>query len=226
MQSPSPPKCARLAFFSRWLPSLPRRSAAQVIDLTIHDVGLAIGDKPLDEGSAAQLSRRSSRTDQRREHDIWMPISPAKGTVNGFALGTSGSPARIGSTASRSAVRPRRGQLDPRDRYRTDRRGRWRRHSGLFSAASASALVGALEGISIGGIGVGSGGSVRGIQIGGIGVGGGRISPESASAASASAEAETSAVSRSAVSALVAAATSRASASAASASARAATPPG
>lgn len=61
--------------------------AAQVIDLTVHDVGLAIGDKPEMTGLRINYRDRHLREITGVNLTLWSPYEPATGTVNGLALG-------------------------------------------------------------------------------------------------------------------------------------------
>jgi len=137
-------------------PALP----AQVIDLTIHDVGLAIGNKPSMTG--LRLNFRDSRLERVTGANvtIWSPYKPATGIVKGIALGVPLTGASriqglgvgvFGLSADNSI-------------------------SGLGIGGVGLGAGGDLKGIMIGGIGVGTGGSTEGITLGGIGVGaGGRM---------------------------------------------------
>src|SRR5690348_14433416 len=61
--------------------------ASQVIDLTIHGSGLAIGDKPNMTGVRLNFRDRQLEKINGINATIWGPYSPARGTVNGLALG-------------------------------------------------------------------------------------------------------------------------------------------
>src|SRR5215831_16905047 len=61
--------------------------SAQVIDLTVHGNGLAIGDKPKMNGVRLNFRDRQLEEINGINATIWGPYSPAKGTVNGVALG-------------------------------------------------------------------------------------------------------------------------------------------
>jgi len=134
---------------------------AQVLDLTLHDVGLAIGDKPVMTG--LRLNFRDARLEKVTGANvtIWSPYKPIRGVVNGVALGLPVTGANqihglgvgvFGLSADNSI-------------------------SGLGIGGIGLGAGGDLHGIMLGGIGVGTGGSAEGITIGGIGVGaGGRLS--------------------------------------------------
>ena len=132
---------------------------AQVLDLTIHDVGLAIGDKPSMTG--LRINFRDSHLERITGANVtvWSPNKPVLGVVNGFALGLPVTGAnRIQGVAAGLGV------------------GVDNEMSGLGVAGFGLGAGGDLHGIMIGGIGVGAGGSIEGITIGGIGVGaGGRM---------------------------------------------------
>ena len=51
---------------------------AQVIDLTIHDVGLAIGDKPVMTGLRINFRDAHLETDHRREHHHLEPAETSR----------------------------------------------------------------------------------------------------------------------------------------------------
>src|SRR5512143_2525946 len=73
-----------LALAALLVPSL---AAAQGLDLTVDDVGLAIGNKPRVTG--VRLNYRDSRLDWVHgvNATIWTPYEPMSGTVVGLALG-------------------------------------------------------------------------------------------------------------------------------------------
>jgi hypothetical protein len=136
---------------------IPRPGQSQVLDLTIDDVGIAIGDKPRMTG--LRINFRDDRLEEVTGMNItlWTPHDPASGTVNGIALGLPLTGARrINGLAT-----------------------------GIFGAGADESITGIgvgpvgvgagdeLRGIMVGGIGVGSGGGLTGIGVGGIGVGSG-----------------------------------------------------
>src|SRR4051812_10174287 len=61
--------------------------ASQVIDLTVNDVGLAIGNKPSMTGLRINFRDRDLRKVNGVNITLWTPYEPATGTVNGLALG-------------------------------------------------------------------------------------------------------------------------------------------
>ncbi len=137
-----------------------RSTPSQVLDLTVHDVGLAIGDKPSMTG--VRLNFRDARLEQITGANvtIWGPHNPPRGLVKGLALGLPVTGANriegigfgvLGLSADNSIT-------------------------GLGIGGLGLGAGGDLRGVMIGGIGVGTGGSIEGITIGGIGVGaGGRL---------------------------------------------------
>lgn len=134
--------------------------SAQVIDLTIHDVGLAIGDKPRMTG--LRLNYRDAHLERVTGANItlWGPYSPTTGSVTGLALGlpATGADHIKGLAAGVLGV------------------GVGTSITGLGVAGVGLGGGGDLRGIMLGGIGIGSGGSIEGISLGGIGVGaGGRL---------------------------------------------------
>lgn len=148
-------------------------ASAQVIDLTIHNTGLAIGDKPRVNG--VRINFRDRRLEQVNGANItiWSPYEPATGVVHGIAIGLPVTGAKDISGIATGLL------------------GAGAEHSlsgiafapiGIGAGADARGILiggigvgggGSMTGLSIGGIGVGSGGAVRGIQVGGIGVGAG-----------------------------------------------------
>jgi hypothetical protein len=151
-------------------PSLP----AQVIDLTIHDVGLAIGDKPTMTG--LRINFRDSHLERITGANItiWSPRKPVTGSVNGFALGLPLTGANriqgaavgvFGLGVDNSITGLGVGGLGL---------GSGGDLHGIMLGGLGVGTGGSAEGITIGGIGVGAGGRLRGLQVGGIGVGGGQ----------------------------------------------------
>jgi hypothetical protein len=146
---------------------------AQVIDLTVHNTGLAIGDKPLMNGIRLNFRDRQLERINGINATIWSPYSPAKGTVNGVALGIPVTGAGQINGVGIAVV-----GLGVENTFRgigiaPIGVGGGNDMAGIFVGGIGVGGGRRLEGLSIGGIGVGSGGSLRGIQIGGIGVGGG-----------------------------------------------------
>jgi hypothetical protein len=146
---------------------------AQVIDLTVNGNGLAIGDKPNMNGLRLNFRDRQLEQINGVNATLWTPYSPAKGTVNGIALGIPVTGAgRIngigvgvfGIGAENTFKGIGVGGIGV---------GGGNNMTGIFLGGVGVGGGGRIEGLSIGGIGVGSGGGLRGIQVGGIGVGGG-----------------------------------------------------
>lgn len=139
------------------LTAAPLSARAQVIDLTSHDVGIAIGDKPRVTGLRINFRDRNLREVHGANVTIWTPYDPPTGNVYGLALGLPATGAKnirgigvgiLGLGTSESM-------------------------RGIAVGGLGVGGGGNIEGLSLGGIGVGSGGGLRGIQIGGIGVGSG-----------------------------------------------------
>jgi hypothetical protein len=162
-----------LAAIALAVAATPARARAQVIDLTIHNTGLAIGDKPRVNGIRINFRDRKLEQVNGVNVTIWNPYEPATGVVNGIALGLPVTGAKningiatglLGAGAAQSlhgiGVAP----------IGVGAGGDIR---GIMIAGIGVGGGGSMTGLSIGGIGVGSGGAVRGIQIGGIGVGSG-----------------------------------------------------
>jgi hypothetical protein len=148
-------RTARLAALAAIV--LPLSLGAQVIDLTIHDVGLAIGDKPRVTG--LRINFRDRRLEQVNgiNATIWSPYEPATGVVNGLALGVPVTGARVVNGALIGLIGG----------------GTESAINGLGLGVIGVGSGGTLKGIMIGGIGVGGGGNTTGLMIGGIGAGGG-----------------------------------------------------
>lgn len=146
---------------------------AQVIDLTIQGTGLAIGDKPKMNGIRLNFRDRHLEEINGINATIWNPYTPARGTVNGVALGLPITGAAringiglgvLGVGVENSFTGIGLGGIGL---------GSGNDMRGIFIGGIGVGSGGKVEGLTIGGIGVGSGGALRGIQIGGIGVGGG-----------------------------------------------------
>jgi hypothetical protein len=146
--------------------------AAQVIDLTVHNVGLAIGDKPEMTGLRINYRDRHLREITGVNATIWSPYEPATGTVNGLALGVplTGA-ARINGALIGIFGGGIGGSLEGIGigGVGVGAGGEMR---GVMLGGVGVGSGGGMTGLSVGGVGVGSGGSMRGIQLGGIGVGG------------------------------------------------------
>jgi hypothetical protein len=148
-------------------------ASAQVLDLTINNTGLAIGDKPRVNGVRINFRDRRLEEVNGVNITIWNPYQPATGVVNGLAFGIPVTGAKdingiatgiLGAGADHSL------------------RGIGIAPIGLGAGGELRGIMiggigvgggGSMTGLAIGGVGVGSGGSVRGIQIGGVGVGSG-----------------------------------------------------
>jgi hypothetical protein len=151
----NPRRVASLTFAT--VVALAAQIQGQVIDLTVHDIGLAIGDKARITGVRVNFRDRELREVTGANITIWLPYDPAKGVVRGFALG-------LPATGARRITGVATGVLGVGV------------EEGITGIAAAPIGLGAgreLRGIMVGGVGVGSGGLVSGIAIGGVGVGGG-----------------------------------------------------
>ena len=128
---------------------------AQLVDLTVNDVGLAIGDKPQMTGLRINYRDRNLREVRGANLTLWSPYEPTTGRVAGVAIGLPATGARsIDGVAL-----------------------------GLFGVGVSQGLTGIsvggigvgggghLRGITIGGVGVGSGGGISGVSLAGIGIG-------------------------------------------------------
>jgi hypothetical protein len=153
--------------------SIPAAATAQLIDLTVHDVGLAIGDKPVMTG--VRLNFRDQRLEELHGVNVtfWTPYEPAKGVIHGLAVGLPATGAGsvtgalvgvFGGGVTRSLEGIGIGGLGI---------GAGGDVRGLTIGGLGVGGGGRITGLTFGGVGVGSAGTIRGIQIGGIGVGGG-----------------------------------------------------
>jgi hypothetical protein len=163
--------------------ALPGALHSQALDLTIRNVGLAIGDKPQMTGLRLNFADRELRQVNGINVTVWspsvvpqlrdqpIPQAPA-GTVNGFAIGLPvldanrvhgvavallGNPAAIGMGAG-----------DPRNK-RPASPGEF---AGITVAPVGFLGTGTMTGLAIGGLATGADGDVRGIQVGGLFLGG------------------------------------------------------
>ncbi len=148
-------------------------AGAQVIDLTSHDNGVAIGDKPRVNGLRINFRDRHLEEVNGVNVTIWTPYDPVRGRVNGLALGLPATGAAeirgigvglVGLGTSRDFTGIGIGGVGV---------GTGGEAHGIFVGGVGIGAGGDLTGISVASVGVGGGGSLRGIQIGGIGVGGG-----------------------------------------------------
>ena len=120
--------------------------ASQVIDLTVNNVGLAIGDKPEMTGLRINFRDRNLREVRGVNLTLWSPYEPPTGRVVGLALGVPATGARkidgvalgvfgVGVSQSIYGHRHRRhrsrgGGQTARHHARRDRRRIGRRHHG------------------------------------------------------------------------------------------------
>jgi hypothetical protein len=152
---------------------VPAAAMAQVIDLTVHDVGIAIGDKARMTGLRINYRDRDLRQVNGVNVTLWQPYQPATGTVNGLALGLPVTGAQtvngvligvLGGGVDKSLTGIGIGGLGI---------GSGGDVRGVLIGGVGVGSGGRVTGLTFGGVGVGSAGTIRGIQIGGIGVGGG-----------------------------------------------------
>ena len=165
-------KTLRASILALALAAAPSLSA-QVIDLTIHDVGLAIGDKRSMTG--LRFNFRDSHLERITGANItiWSPHRPVTGSVKGLAVGVPLTGANrieglgiglFGLSVDNSISGIGIGGIGL---------GAGNDMRGIMLGGIGVGSGGSTEGITIGGIGVGTGGRMRGLQAGGIGVGGG-----------------------------------------------------
>ena len=146
---------------------------SQVIDLTVNNVGLAIGDKPEMTGLRINFRDRNLREVRGVNLTLWSPYEPPTGRVVGLALGAPATGARtidgvalgvFGVGVSQSISGFSIGGIGV---------GSGGKLRGVTLGAIGVGSGGDITGLTLGGIGVGSGGSIKGVQAGLIGVGGG-----------------------------------------------------
>ena len=131
--------------------------AQSSLDLTIHGVGLSIGDSRQLTGLRLNFRDRSLERVDGINATLWTPYEPAKGVVNGLALGVpltgghqlNGLIVGLGASAD-DAIR------------------------GIAIAPVGLGAGTLLRGIMLAGIGLGTGGRIQGISIAGIGGGSGQ----------------------------------------------------
>jgi hypothetical protein len=151
----------------------PVAAVAQVLNLTVHDVGVAIGDKPEMTGLRINFRDRYLRRVNGVNFTVWSPYSPATGVVNGLALGLPVTGAKdvhgaligvLGGGVEGSLTGIAIGGVGI---------GAGGNLQGITIGLVGAGAGGRMSGLSIGGVGVGSGASISGIQIGGVGIGSG-----------------------------------------------------
>lgn len=147
--------------------------ASQVVDLTVNNVGLAIGDKPEMTGLRLNFRDRNLREVRGVNLTLWSPYEPPTGRVVGLALGVPATGARkidgvalgvFGVGVSQSITGISIGGIGV---------GGGGQLRGITLGGIGVGSGGGITGLTLGGIGVGSGGSIKGVQAGLIGVGGG-----------------------------------------------------
>ncbi len=131
--------------------------SAQAINLTVGDSGISFGDSRRVNGLRFNFRDRNLREVNGVNATIWSPYEPARGRINGVALG-------LPVTGGRRIVGLATGILGAGA------------DDEIVGVAFGPLGVGAgnrLVGLSIGGLGIGAGADVRGIALGGLGVGAG-----------------------------------------------------
>jgi hypothetical protein len=146
------------------------------LDLTVNDVGIAIGDAPSVTGLRLNFRDRYLERVTGVNITIWTPYE-ATGDVQGIAIGLpatgayriDGLAVALGGVAAEERLRGI--AIAPIGA------GSGREITGLIVTGIGAGSGGRVTGVGVGGIGIGSGGGVRGLMIGGVGVGtGGRLS--------------------------------------------------
>lgn len=142
------------------------------LHLTIHDVGLAIGNARHVDGVRLNYRDRGRITVHGLNATLWYPYEPAEGTVTGIALGVPVTGARsitglavgFGVGADRSMDGVAVGAVGV---------GSGRALNGVMIGGLGAGAGDDVQGIAVGGLGVGSGRNVRGVMLGGLGAGAG-----------------------------------------------------
>src|SRR5258707_494753 len=129
----------------------------QIVDLTVHDVGLAIGDKPSMTGLRINFRDRNLERITGLNATIWSPYEPAGGVVTGLALGL---PVTGAGQVHGLLLAPFGGGVSE------DLRG-------IAVGGLGVGAGGSMHGIVLGGLGAGAGGSITGLAVGGLGAGSG-----------------------------------------------------
>lgn len=172
-----PPVKSRPVLAAMALATTPALLAAQpsYLDLTVNDVGIAIGDAPRVTGLRINFRDRYLERVNGVNLTVWTPYV-GTGDVRGIGIGLPATGARnidglavgIGGVAAEERLRGI--AIAPIGA------GSGEEITGLVLAGVGAGSGGKITGIAITGLGVGSGGGVRGLMIGGLGVGtGGRL---------------------------------------------------
>ena len=133
-------------------------ASAQSLGLTVDGVGVSFGDARRITGVRFNYrDRRMERVDGVNV-TLWSPYTPAKGTVNGIAVGVPLTGARRinGLTVALGAA-----NADERI-------------AGIMVAGIGFGASEDIVGVGVSGIGLGSGRDIKGLMIGGFGIGSGR----------------------------------------------------
>lgn len=168
---------------------LPTVLGAQSVDLTINHTGLSIGDSRFVRGVRVNFRDRRLREVQGVNITIWSPYSPARGVVNGAAIGLPVTGAReinglglgvlgVGTEGNFTGVGIGGFGVGAGGELRGIMIGGFGAGgggniTGLTIGGFGAGSGGNVQGITIGGFGAGAGGNVTGLQIGGFGVGSG-----------------------------------------------------
>jgi hypothetical protein len=151
----------------------PTLASAQVIDLTVNDVGLSIGDSRFVRGIRLNFRDKNLDEVQGINATIWTPYEGGGGYISGLALGLPATGARritgagigvFGAGVEEDFTGLGIGGLGV---------GGGGDLRGIMIGGLGAGAGGSITGITIGGLGAGSGGDVRGITIGGLGAGAG-----------------------------------------------------
>lgn len=173
--------------------ALPAVSRGQSLDLTIHHTGLSIGDSRFVRGVRVNFRDRRLEQIDGVNITIWSPYTPARGVVNGAAIGIPVTGAReinglglgifgVGADGNFTGIGVGGVGIGAGGELRGIMVGGFGAGSGgnitgLTIGGLGAGSGGNVEGITIGGFGAGAGGNVRGLQMGGFGVGsGGNVS--------------------------------------------------
>ena len=163
---------SNLLLSAAWLAlAFPTVAAAQSLDLTVHDVGLSIGDSRRVTGLRINFRDRRMEEVNGVNITVWTPYRENRGIVRGLAAGLPATGARriegagvgligVGVTETLRGVGIGGIGLGAGEDIR-----------GIAIGGIGMGVGRDLQGLAIGGIGMGVGQDLRGIGIGGIGMG-------------------------------------------------------
>lgn len=151
-------------------PKAPDEDQPWSLDLTIHDVGIGIGNSKRIDGIRLNFRDVAPFTVHGLNATIWIPEQGGGGDVDGLALGLPLTGARrlrglgvgLGLEVERDLYGISIGGLGL---------GAGRGLHGIMLGGLGMGTGGDIDGLALGGLGAGCGGNARGVLIGGLGVG-------------------------------------------------------